>query len=59
MGVSRGWRSGFGEIPNSDLVASVFQEINPSPDTPSQFVIVRYTQEPIIVNLEPFDGAPS
>jgi hypothetical protein len=35
------------------------QEINPSPDTPSQRVIVRNSQEPIVVNLEPFDGAPS
>ena len=33
------------------------QEINPSPDTPSQWVIVRNSQEPIVVNLEPFDGA--
>jgi uncharacterized RmlC-like cupin family protein len=31
------------------------QEINPSPDTPSQWVIVRNSQEPIVVNLEPFD----
>jgi uncharacterized RmlC-like cupin family protein len=30
------------------------QEINPSPDTPSQWVIVRNAQEPIVVNLEPF-----
>jgi uncharacterized RmlC-like cupin family protein len=29
------------------------QEINPSPDTPSQWVIVRNAQEPIVVNLEP------
>jgi uncharacterized RmlC-like cupin family protein len=29
------------------------QEINPSPDTPSQWVIVRNSQEPIVVNLEP------
>jgi uncharacterized RmlC-like cupin family protein len=29
------------------------QEINPSRDTPSQWVIVRNSQEPIIVNLEP------
>ena len=28
------------------------QEINPSPDTPSQWVIVRNSQEPIVVNLE-------
>ena len=33
------------------------QEINPSPDTPSQWVIVRNSQEPIVVNLEPFDIA--
>ncbi len=33
------------------------QEINPSPDTPSQWVIVRNSQEPIVVNLEPFDVA--
>jgi uncharacterized RmlC-like cupin family protein len=31
------------------------QEINPSSDTPSQWVIVRNSQEPIVVNLEPFD----
>lgn len=31
------------------------QEINPSPDTPSQWVIVRNSQEPIVVNLEPSD----
>ena len=31
------------------------QEINPSPDEPSQWVIVRNSQEPIVVNLEPFD----
>jgi len=31
------------------------QEINPSPDTPSQWVIVRNSQEPVVVNLEPFD----
>ncbi len=29
------------------------QEINPSPDTPSQWVIVRNAQEPVVVNLEP------
>jgi uncharacterized RmlC-like cupin family protein len=29
------------------------QEINASPDTPSQWVIVRNTQEPIVVNVEP------
>jgi uncharacterized RmlC-like cupin family protein len=28
------------------------QEINPSPDTPSQWVIVRNSQEPIVVNLD-------
>ena len=33
------------------------QEINPLPDTPSQWVIVRNSQEPIVVNLEPFDVA--
>jgi uncharacterized RmlC-like cupin family protein len=33
------------------------QEINPSPDTPSQWVIVRNSQEPVVVNLEPFDAA--
>jgi uncharacterized RmlC-like cupin family protein len=32
------------------------QEINPSPDTPSQWVIVRNSQEPIVVNLEPLDA---
>ncbi len=32
------------------------QEINPSPDTPSQWVIVRNSQEPIVVNLELGDG---
>lgn len=31
------------------------QEINPS-DTVSQWVIVRNSQEPIVVNLEPFDA---
>jgi uncharacterized RmlC-like cupin family protein len=31
------------------------QEINPSPDTASQWVIVRNSQEPIVVNLEPFE----
>ena len=30
-----------------------YQEINPSPDTPSQWVIVRNSQEPVVVNLEP------
>ena len=29
------------------------QEINPSPDEPSRWVIVRNSQEPIVVNLEP------
>ncbi len=29
------------------------QEINPSQNTPSQWVIVRNSQEPIVVNLEP------
>src|SRR5947209_19752787 len=33
------------------------QEINPSPDTPSQWVIVRNAQDAIVVNLEPFDTA--
>src|SRR5689334_15616354 len=33
------------------------QEINNSPDTPSQWVIVRNSQEPIVVNLEPLDAA--
>src|SRR5438552_8401304 len=33
------------------------QEINPSSDTPSQWVIVRNSQEPIVVNLEAFDVA--
>jgi uncharacterized RmlC-like cupin family protein len=33
------------------------QEINPSPDTPSQWVIVRNSQEPVVVNLESFDAA--
>jgi uncharacterized RmlC-like cupin family protein len=32
------------------------QEINPSPDTPSQWVIVRNAQDPIVVNLEPFNA---
>ena len=31
------------------------QEINPS-DVPSQWVIVRNSQEPIVVNLEPIDA---
>lgn len=31
------------------------QEINPSPNTPSTWVVVRNAQEPIVVNLEPFD----
>jgi uncharacterized RmlC-like cupin family protein len=35
------------------------QEINPSADTPSHWVIVRNSQEPVVVNLEPFDQAPS
>lgn len=30
------------------------QEINASPDTPSQWVIVRNSQEPVVVNLEPW-----
>lgn len=32
------------------------QEINASPDTPSQWVIVRNTQEPIVINLEPLNA---
>lgn len=32
------------------------QEINNSPDTPSQWVIVRNSQEPIVVNLESFNA---
>jgi uncharacterized RmlC-like cupin family protein len=32
------------------------QEINPS-DTVSQWVIVRNSQEPIVVNLEPLDSS--
>jgi uncharacterized RmlC-like cupin family protein len=32
------------------------QEVNNSPDTPSQWVIVRNSQEPIVVNLEPFNA---
>ena len=32
------------------------QEINASPDTPSQWVIVRNSQEPVVVNLEPADS---
>ena len=31
------------------------QEINPS-DTPAQWVIVRNSQEPIVINLEPTDS---
>ncbi len=31
------------------------QEINPSPDIPSEWVIVRNAQEPVVVNLEPGD----
>lgn len=33
------------------------QEINASPDTPSEWVIVRNSQEPIVVNLEPLSDA--
>ena len=33
------------------------QEINPSLDTPSEWVIVRNSQEPIVVNLEPLSDA--
>jgi len=32
------------------------QEINASVDTPSQWVIVRNSQEPVVVNLEPVTG---
>ncbi len=32
------------------------QEINPSPDTPSQWVIVRNSQDPIVINLEPLSA---
>jgi len=32
------------------------QEINPFPDTPSQWVTVRNSQEPIVINLEPLDA---
>lgn len=32
------------------------QEVNNSPDTPSQWVIVRNSQEPVVVNLEPFNA---
>lgn len=32
------------------------QEINRSPDTPSQWVIVRNSQEPVVINLEPFNA---
>jgi uncharacterized RmlC-like cupin family protein len=33
------------------------QEINPSPDMPSRWMIVRNSQEPIVVNLEAPDTA--
>ena len=33
------------------------QEINPSPETPSQWVIVRNAQEPVVVNLAPEEWA--
>ena len=33
------------------------QEINASSDTPSQWVIVRNSQEPIVINLEPLNVA--
>lgn len=33
------------------------QEINDSPDTPSQWVIVRNSQEPVVVNLESWDAS--
>lgn len=32
------------------------QEINPSPDTPSQWVVFRNSQEPVVINLEPMDA---
>lgn len=32
------------------------QEVNNSPDTPTQWVIVRNSQEPVVVNLEPFNA---
>src|SRR5579884_294162 len=32
------------------------QEINTSPDTPSQWVIVRNSQKPVVVNLEPLSA---
>ncbi|MEO8971808.1 MAG: cupin domain-containing protein [Ktedonobacteraceae bacterium] len=32
------------------------QEINASKDTPSQWVIVRNSQEPVVVNLEPLNA---
>ncbi|HEY1353255.1 MAG TPA: cupin domain-containing protein [Ktedonobacteraceae bacterium] len=32
------------------------QEINRSPDTPSQWVIVRNSQEAVVINLEPPDA---
>ncbi len=32
---------------------ALHQELNPSPDTPSQWVIVRNSQEQIVVNLKP------
>ncbi len=32
------------------------QEINTSPDTPSHWVIVRNSQEPVVVNLEPAEN---
>jgi uncharacterized RmlC-like cupin family protein len=33
------------------------QEINASADTPSQWVIVRNSQEPVVVNLESWDAS--
>lgn len=32
------------------------QEINASPDTPSEWVIVRNSQEPVVINLGPLDS---
>jgi uncharacterized RmlC-like cupin family protein len=32
------------------------QEVNNSPETPSQWVIVRNSQEPVVVNLERFNA---
>ena len=35
------------------------QEVNPSADTPSEWVIVRNAQEPVVVNLDSGAEAPS